>query len=77
MSNQIPYPRVTPQVAPAQWEIIAIVPIMVLMMVFTIIMKVVERATEPEFVREVRPIAEEIAMAKIAGKKVPKLLTGG
>lgn len=73
MTEQVPYPQVVPtqQVVPAQWEMMAIVPIMVLMMVFSIIMKVVTRATEPEFIREIRPVAETALIAR-RGPKLRK-----
>ena len=54
-----------PAVAPAQWEIFALLPFMIIMMVLAMTSKLISRVTEPEFVREVRPIAEKAAAAKM------------
>ena len=52
----------------ASWDLAAImalmIPILILVMVMSIISKVVTRVTEPEFVKEVKPIAEEVMLAR-------------
>lgn len=61
-------------VAPAQWEIYALLPAMIIFMVLAMAFTLISRVTEPEFIREVRPIAEEAVAAK-AGAGA--LLAGG
>lgn len=65
---------VVPAVGPAQWEIYALLPAMIVIMVLAMAFKLIGRVTEPEFVREVRPIAERAAIARAGGRK---LLPGG
>ena len=50
--------------APAVWEIYALLPAMIIFMVLVMAMKVVSGAMNPEYIRELRPIAEEVAVAK-------------
>ena len=65
--------QVMPQqtVAPAVWEVYALLPAMIIFMVLTMAFKLVSRVTEPEFIREVRPIAEEVAAARTGRKALP------
>jgi len=58
--------QVTPQqtLAPAVWEIYALLPALTIFMVLAMAMKVVSGVMKPEYVRELRPIAEEVAIAK-------------
>jgi hypothetical protein len=58
-------------VAPAVWEIYAILPAMIIFMVLAMAMKIVSGLMKPEYVRELRPIAEEVAVAKAGGKYLP------
>ena len=62
----------TPQQAPAPvplgWEIWALMPLMILMMILVMVFKLISKILEPEVLREVRPIAEEIALAKVGRK---------
>jgi len=59
------YSQVTqPTTAPASWEIYALLPAMIIFMVMAMAMKIVSAAMNPEYIRELRPIAEKAAMAK-------------
>jgi hypothetical protein len=61
--------QVTPQqaLAPAVWEIYAVLPAMIILMVLFMAFRLVGKVTEPEFIREIRPIAEEAALARAGG----------
>ena len=50
--------------APATWEIYALLPAMIIFMVLMMAMKIVSAAMNPDYIREIRPIAEKAAMAK-------------
>lgn len=54
--------------APAVWEIYALLPAMIIFMVLLMAFRLAEKVTEPEFIREVRPIAEEVALARAGGR---------
>lgn len=54
------------------WDVLAMLPMMFMLLMFSTIMRVVDRITEPEFVREVAPIAKEAIAPSL-----PKLLRGG
>ena len=54
-------------VYPAQWEWLALIPVMIIFMVLFMVMKIVSGVLKPEFIREVRPIAEKAAIARIGG----------
>lgn len=54
--------------APAVWEIYALLPAMVLVMAMMMAFRLIDRVTDPEFIREVRPIAEEAAVARMGRK---------
>jgi hypothetical protein len=56
--------QLQPTVAPAVWEIYALLPAMIILMVLLMAFRLVGKVTEPEFIREVRPIAREVAIAK-------------
>ena len=59
--------QVTPQqtVAPAVWEIYALLPAMIIFMVLAMAFRLVGRVTEPEFLKGVAPVAGEIAARKL------------
>lgn len=67
---------IVPTAQPAGWEwvagIFALLPFMVLVMVFSLLSKTVEEVTKPEVVREIRPIAEEVAMARAGARALPR-----
>ena len=46
------------------WEVYAILPAMIIFMVLVMAMKIVSGVMKPEYVREIRPIAEQAAMIK-------------
>jgi hypothetical protein len=50
--------------APALWEIYALLPAMIIFMVLAMAMKVVSGVMKPEYIRELRPVAEKAAIAK-------------
>jgi len=53
-----------PTTAPATWEIYTLLPVMIIFMAMAMAMKIVSAAMNPEYIRELRPIAEKAAMAK-------------
>jgi hypothetical protein len=55
----------------AVWEIYAILPAMIIFMVLAMAMKIVSGAMKPEYIREIRPIAEKAAIAKAGGEYLP------
>lgn len=67
---------ILPKAQPAGWEwvgaIFALLPFMVLVMVFSLLSKTVEEVTKPEVVREIRPIAEEVALARVGARALPR-----
>ena len=67
---------VLPVAQTASWEwvgaIFALLPFMVLVMAFSLMSKTVEQVTKPEVVRELRPVAEEVALARIGGRALPR-----
>ncbi len=58
-------------VAPAAWEWLALMPFMVMFVVLFMAFKLASKILEPEVLREVRPIAEEVAMARVGAKALP------
>jgi len=57
--------QLQPTVAPAVWEIYALLPAMIIFMVLAMLFKVVGRLTEPEFLKEVASVAGEVAARKM------------
>jgi len=63
--------QLQPVVATAVWEVYALLPAMVILMVLVMAFRLIGRVTEPEFIREVRPIAEKAAAARMGVKALP------
>ena len=65
--------QVMPQqtVAPAVWEVYALLPAMIIFMVLTMAFKLVSRVTQPEFIHAVAPIAEQAVAARTGRKALP------
>jgi hypothetical protein len=60
--------QLQPTVAPAVWEIYALLPAMIILMVLFMAFRLAGKVTEPEFIREVRPVAEDVALARAGGR---------
>lgn len=60
---------VTPQQAttPAGWEWLAILPLMLTFTILFMAFKLASKILEPEFVREIKPIAEAAAVKRLPG----------
>ena len=67
---------ILPVAQPASWEwvgaIFALLPFMVLVMSFSLLSKTVKEVTKPEVIREIRPVAEEVALARVGGRALPR-----
>lgn len=65
MYQVTPQQTVVPTVAPAQWEIYALLPAMIIFMVLAMVMKIVSGLLKPEVLKAAAPVAGEIAARKM------------
>lgn len=53
--------QLQPTAVPAVWQVYALLPAMIILMVLMMSFKVVGRLTEPEVIKEIAPVAAEMA----------------